>query len=112
MPRKEKKRRDKKREDKIPSTEQKFRLSEGVIDPIYKKFPRKLGKQDGYKKLKSVIKSPEDLEKFEAAVDRFCQIMAQENRAPDKIPYFSTFVNSQWQDYLSDRDWETDFSFL
>ena len=69
------------------------------FDSVYKNYPRKLGKAAGMKKLKREIKNKEDFENLKIAVDNFCQLMKNERRAADKIPYFSTFANS-WQDYL------------
>lgn len=98
----QKERKKEKKERIYTSTEENFRLRDADIDPIYKKYPRKIGKKKGYEKLKKIIKSESDLEKFKRAVEKFCEIMAKEKRDPDKILYFQTFVNDRWEDFLDE----------
>lgn len=80
------------------------------LDAVYQKYPRKQGKQAGMKKLKTILKTEEDLARFDKAVTKFCEVMAKENRSKEMIPLFSTFVNSQWEDYL-DEDVGTTIDF-
>ena len=75
------------------------KLAEFDLEEVYKKYPRKLGKSQGMRKLKQTIKKPEDFEQLKKSVDSFSALMKKEMRAADKIPYFSTFANS-WRDYL------------
>lgn len=77
------------------------KLAESLFDfeEVYKKYPRKLGKSQGIKKLNQTIKKPEEFELLKKSVDSFLALMKKEMRAADKIPYFSTFANS-WRDYL------------
>lgn len=88
---------------------------------VYEIYPRKEGKQQGLKKLQSLIKTQEDYENILIAVANY----ATRCEGLDKkfIKMFSTFVGTKeiqpWRDYLeaeiisekltSDKDWETNF---
>lgn len=74
-----------------------------LLEEIYSLYPRKKGKSAGLKKLKTLIKTPEDADQIKAAIGRFSRVMEAEKRPADKIPYFSTFINEQLNDYLSDE---------
>jgi hypothetical protein len=101
VPREERK--EKRRENISCSIElKKFKLNETDIENIYKIYPRKQGKQQGFKSLKRQLKTQDQVEHFRRAVEKFCEVMAKENRQPEYIPIFSTFVNSQWLDYLEE----------
>ena len=69
------------------------------FESLYQKYPRKVGKKAGMQKLKKIIKTRDDALRFEKALENFVKVMQLERRAVDKIPYFSTFVNSQWEDF-------------
>lgn len=69
------------------------------FDKIYSVYPRKEGKSSGMKKLKSVIKTENDLNRFKVSVDNFVKLCKERNTEKKYIPMFSTFVNSKWEDY-------------
>jgi hypothetical protein len=78
------------------------------LESIYKKFPRKRGKEAGLKRLKVQIKTEEDFHILGNAMDNFVSEMKRENRPEDKIPYFSSWV-STWREWISVESSE-DFS--
>ena len=90
---------DKKIKDK-KTIQKKFKPPRDRLEEIYAAYPRKQGKSAGFAKLERELKSFQDVEVFATAVEKFAQVMAKENRSQKYIPIFSTFVNSQWRDYL------------
>jgi hypothetical protein len=68
------------------------------LESVYRKYPRKKGKSPGLKKLKTDIKTPEDLQALEKAIVRYCQ-------SPDVlrgyVMNFDTFAR-QWRDWLDE----------
>lgn len=68
------------------------------LESVYRKYPRKKGKTPGMKKLKTDIKTPEDLQNLEKAIVRYCQ-------SPDVqrgyVMNFDTFAR-QWRDWLDE----------
>lgn len=75
------------------------RKSEFDLESVYKKYPRKQGKQNGLKKLTREITTLAEFEDLNRAVDRFAAHHRARGTEPDFIPYFSTFVSS-WRDWL------------
>lgn len=69
------------------------------LEIIYQRFPRKLGKAAGIKRLKAQLKSPEDVEAVLTAVDRFVAYHRKLGTEAEYIPYFSTWTSS-WRDWL------------
>lgn len=86
-----------------PSSSRTSRLSRGelteCIEPIYKQYPRKIGKHSGIDKLFQKHFSFEDLPKFAAAVSNYSAYCRQQNLEAKFILHFNTFVG-RW------RDWE------
>lgn len=79
------------------------------FEGVYKKYPRKRGKIDGLRYCRENIKSREEFEKFSRSVDIFAKEMKKENRPEKKIPYFSTFVISHWQDFTEESNGSAKF---
>ena len=73
-------------------------LSE-AIEPIYKKYPRKLGKQLGIDRLFQKHFKREDLEDLSKAVQNYADYCHREKQEEKFILHFSTFVG-RWRDYL------------
>lgn len=69
------------------------------FEAIYKGFPRKRGKTPGLKTCSKEIKTQEDFDNLKKSVCNFSIAMKKENRAMDRIIYFSTFMN-QWRDHI------------
>jgi len=70
------------------------------LDAIYNKYPKKLGKARGMKKLKSIIKSQKTYDDMLIAVENYA--LTVRDSKPEYIKLFSTFVNGDWQDYVPD----------
>jgi len=70
-----------------------------VIEPIYKNYPRKIGKTSGLDKLFQKHFSSEDLPKFAAAVSNYSAYCKSQGLEARFILHFNTFVG-RW------RDWE------
>jgi len=79
------------------------------LDEIYSLFPRKRGKSEGMKILKTIINKQEDFDQVVKAVENFRSEMIRLARPEGKIPYFDTFMRSQWKEYISPEESE-DFS--
>ena len=73
------------------------------FESIYKKYPRKMGKQRGMEKCRSQIKTMEDLQKLERAVDNYGRYV--KGTDDQFIKHFSTFMGC-WRDWV---DFYTDF---
>jgi hypothetical protein len=72
---------------------------EKAIDEIYKHYPRKLGKDGGYKKLRTQLKTKAEVDQCNAALTNFLAHHKAKGTQAEFIPYFSTFVSS-WRDWL------------
>lgn len=70
------------------------------VDELYALYPRKKGKVPGLKKLHSFIKSDDDFERVKQAIIAFAEDHRQRGTDEKYIPFFSTFVNSQLDDWL------------
>lgn len=68
------------------------------FEEIYKLYPRKLGKANGIKKLKSTIRTQSQFEELRRAVRNFITFHQRAGTGPTFIPYFSSFV-SVWTDW-------------
>ncbi len=66
-------------------------------DEVYQLYPRKIGKQAGMKKLAKLWSIESNRPRLLAAVKHFS--IGMRTREKDKIPYFSTWINEQWQDW-------------
>lgn len=70
-----------------------------AIEPIYSKYPRKLGKQLGLDRLFQKHFRPEDLESFSKAVENYAHYCQQQKTEEKFILHFSTFVG-RWRDWI------------
>ena len=66
---------------------------------LYKKYPLKKGKADGFSRLKKTIKTQEDFDLCSKAIDKYAQQLIFERTEPKFIKHFSTFV-STWKDWV------------
>lgn len=71
------------------------------VDELYKKYPKKEGKMDGMFKLAALLKTDEDLEKFESCFNKYMEKLRAEKTKPEFIKMWSTFCNQ----YLDFEDW-------
>lgn len=69
------------------------------FDAIYKKYPRKEGKQKGLAICRTQIKTQNDFDNLSKAVDRYCEHLRKSGSESKFIKHFSTFMNS-WRDWL------------
>lgn len=69
-----------------------------AIEPIYQKFPRKIGKGLGIDRLFQKHFKREDLELFSRAVQNYADYCDREKQDEKFILHFSTFVG-RWRDY-------------
>lgn len=74
-------------------------IDEKTFLDLYALYPRKIGKNEGLKKLRTIIKSTEDVERFRSAIGRYIEHCVAERIQPGYIKHFSTFVN-HWTDWL------------
>ncbi len=67
---------------------------------MYKKYPRKEGKDKGLATLRATVKTEEEYQNVSGAIDRYIQFIIKERREKKFILLFSTFMNniSTWQD--------------
>jgi len=73
------------------------------VDKLYYEYPRKLGKKRGFKTLLRDIKNEQDYYACGQAILNLKRICEKEHRAPEHIPYFSTFATN-WRDYIPEED--------
>ena len=67
---------------------------------LYKRYPNKEGKRKGMDKLAKTIKTKEEYDKFELAMDNYIQLCINKKRIQGGfVKQWSTFVNN-WTDYL------------
>lgn len=79
---------------------------EEVISPIYKRYPRKIGKNLGLDRLFQKHFSFDDIEKFAVAVQNY-DAYCKSGKIEDKyILHFSTFVG-RWRDWITTQEQET-----
>lgn len=69
------------------------------FEGIYKRYPRKQGKADGLRACKRKIKTPEQFDLLILAVANFAA--SREGEDPNFTPYFSTWINKQWEDWIT-----------
>lgn len=69
------------------------------FESLYRIFPRKEGKQKGLASCKAQIKTREDFELLQGAINRYIKYCAKNSVEPRFVKHFSTFMNS-WRDWL------------
>jgi hypothetical protein len=66
---------------------------------IYSIYPKKIGKKKAFAKLKTILKSDEDVSKLEKAIDNYTAYLKINKTEAKFIKNFDTFIN-QWEDWL------------
>jgi len=69
----------------------------------WKSYPRKLGKH-GAERRWGILRRTRSVEELTAARDKFLAAMSREKRPLDKLPYGSTFLTSQIEDWLDGNE--------
>lgn len=67
------------------------------FESVYRRYPKKIGKSKGIKKLATEIKTLEDFEKLIVAVENYGQ--SRRGQDPKYTKHFSTFAN-EWRDWI------------
>ncbi len=88
----------------------------GIFDfeAVYNRYPKKLGKSDGLKRLKKTVRASADYNDLNFAMDNFLKHHELKKTKLEFIPYFSTWA-STWQDWVNyeatiDNSNQPDFS--
>lgn len=76
-------------------------MSEVELLRVYALYPRKVGKSDGLKVLRSTVTTVEDLEECLIAVKAFCREMAGQD--PKFIRHFDRWARS-WRDWVGEKE--------
>lgn len=69
------------------------------FDSLYKRYPRKEGKQRGMKICAVQIKNQEDFDNLSRAIDRYAEHIKLQGTEGKYIKHFSTFMG-EWRDWL------------
>jgi len=84
------------------------------LERLYKMYPRKQGKAEGLARLRTQIKSKQDYDAFEFAVQKYREHLEESGTERQYIMHFSTFVGTKsiprWRDWLEDDCGEADVS--
>ena len=76
---------------------------------LYAKYPRKEGKSGGFRIFLRDVKTAEDFQSLDRALDRYIEMLRREKTEAQYIMHFSTFMG-RWRDFL-DPDFGTSASF-
>lgn len=76
-------------------------MEKEILDRVYRRYPKKVGKAEGMKRALRLIRTPDDLVALERALDRFLAYHARVQTEPQYLPYFSSFMSS-WTDWLDE----------
>ena len=79
--------------------EKEFFLDDSQIEKLYGQYPKKGAKKSGNEKLKRIIKTEDDLKKFQLALTNYLNLCKNENRELRFIKGWAVFVN-QHEDFL------------
>lgn len=69
------------------------------FEQLYEQYPRKRGKLMGMRKLKSEIKTAEDLALFSKAMNNYIMECLKDKTEIKYVKHWATFCNN-WRDYL------------
>jgi hypothetical protein len=69
------------------------------FEEIYKRYPKKIGKSVGFRRLRASVKSERSFIDLQTALDRFCEFHTQKGTTKEYYPHFSTFTTT-WRDWL------------
>ena len=76
-----------------------FRLTDAMLDVVYQRYPKKIGRTKGFDRLKSHIKTKADLEALHVAMDHFLAHHRRKGTEVKFIPQFDTWTSS-WRDWI------------
>lgn len=95
--------------ERSPNLNKKVRREEKNLSPIgsseleaaYRKYPLKKGKQRGLTLAGKQVRTPEDLESLNKAIEVYAEDCRRSGREPRYIMHFSTFMHGgKWRDFL------------
>ena len=69
------------------------------LETLYRKYPKKVKKAEGMRRLRTSVRTKEDLANLELALEKFCEYHRREGTEARYVPLFSTFANS-WKDWI------------
>lgn len=69
------------------------------LDELYKLYPRKQGKSQGYKTALTQCPTLEDMALLEKAIVNYMIHLTKQGTEKEYVLYFKTFMN-QWRDWL------------
>lgn len=75
------------------------KLTELDFEIVYSFYPRKEGKSAGFKKIRSQLKTHQDLDDLRKAIDNYSTFLKRNGTEARFIKHFSTFMN-EWRDWL------------
>lgn len=75
------------------------KIAQGELERVYVLYPRKIGKSVGMSRLKGSVKTKEDLELLEKAVNNYATYCSTQQIEPRFVKHFSTFA-STWRDWV------------
>lgn len=96
--------------EEVKDEKPKFRLTDQMIEPVYKRYPRREGKRTGFERLKARIKSEDKWNDFIKSVDNYAKLCQTEGRTKKYTLMFETFCNVRWEDYIDVGDSSFGFS--
>lgn len=71
------------------------------LEILYKKYPKKVGKQKGLKKLSREIKTQTDFDNLSLAIDRYISFLIVNKTETQFVKQFDSFA-TVWKDYLEE----------
>lgn len=82
-------------------TKRKPAVDKSAIEAAYQNYPRKIGRKAGITKAIQLCQEGLSVKDLEKAIENFANFV--KGRDTNKIPYFSTFMNSQIDDFLPEN---------
>lgn len=76
-------------------------VDKNAIEKAYQKYPRKIGKKGGIEKAVQLVRGGLAIDQLEKAIENFAEFT--KGRETKHIPYFSTFMTNQLDDFLPDN---------
>ena len=74
------------------------------FEPIYKLYPRRLGKSTGISRLCKTIRTQSAFDNFRSAVINYAEYCKIHQLEEKYIMHFSTFANKRWLDFVDRED--------
>lgn len=72
------------------------------LEALYRAYPRKEGKRGGLEKLKKIIKTQADFDRFALSVENYKRVLASRGKGLEFTLLFSTFCNGRFEDYVEE----------